>query len=111
MSKPFERLVDLLGTSMSNPALRLLLNELEEEPNVHDTKYMQTYMFLKHGLYIILDKRQDQIKSLFVHISTVAEEEGNVVSFSEDLPFGISADDNRDAVKEKMGVSRQTQKI
>lgn len=111
MNNLFERLVNLLGTPIDNPAFQEFLKDCGEEPDLIELKTMKDYSFSKLGLNIDMDKMQNQIKSIFLHLNTVAVQGGEIEPFAQSLPFSISLDDSRDAVKDKIGVKRKARKI
>ncbi len=111
MDSLLERLIGLLGASIGCPSFEAFLEEYNESPLTHETKRFHTYNFQKSGFNIMTDKRQDQIKMLFIELNTAGVRSGQVAPFSETLPFGILPDDDRETVKEKVGVERISQKM
>ena len=111
MTDLFQRLVNLLGTPINNPDFQEFLNDCGEKPDLIELKTMKDYSFSKLGLNIDMDKIQNQIKSIFFHLNTVAVRGGEIEPFAQSLPFGISPDDSRDVVKKKIGVKQKARKI
>ncbi len=111
MTDLFQRLVNLLGTPIDNPAFQEFLKDCGEKPDLIELKTMKDYSFSKLGLNIDMEKTQNQIKSIFLHLNTVAVQGGEIEPFAQSLPFGIEPDDSRDVVEKKIGVKRKARKI
>lgn len=112
MKDPLKSLTDILGKPVDDPCFGRFAQELGETPQLFfDSKSMREFSFKNSGIYVSMDKAQNQIKSVFFHLSTALVEAGDIASYKGNLPNGITAQDSRASVKKKLGIQPRSQRI
>jgi len=112
MKDPFKSLTDMLGKPVDDPGFDRFVQELGESPEIfYDSKSMQELSFKDSGIYVSMDKRQNQIKSVFFHLSTALTEAGEMAPYQGSLPNGITAQDSKAVVTKKLGIQPRSQRI
>jgi hypothetical protein len=112
MEHMYERLIEMLGKQQDDPYFECFVQELGEKPQMLiDKKSMREYSFPRSGFYVSMDKRQDQIKSIFFHLSTAAVASGSIEAYSGNLPAGIGRHDDRLTVRKKLAKKPRSERI
>lgn len=112
MEDLLKRLTDMLGKQLDDPCFDRFVQELGETPEIlYDSKSMREFSFKDSGIYVTMDKRQNQIKSVFLHLSTAGVEAGSIAPYKGNLPSGITPEDNRATVKKKLATKPRSQRI
>jgi hypothetical protein len=102
----------MLGKPTSDPCLEQFMGDLGEKGKLlSDSKSMSDYFFPDSGLDFHIDKRQDQIKSIFFHLSTAMVEAGNMASYKGSLPAGITVNDDRFSIRKKLNQKPKLKRI
>ena len=105
MDNLYERLVGMLGKPSNDPCLEQFIRDVGVEPKLlFDWKSRRQYDFNSIGVWISIDKRQDQIKTVKFHFHTASVAEGSVAEYEGSLPAGIQPTDTRDTIIQKIGM-------
>jgi len=112
MEDLYERLIDMLGKSESDTCFDRFVRDLGETPVLLiDRKSLRHYEFPGAGLSVSIDKEQDQIKSVFLHLSTAGVEAGRIARYGGNLPAGIVPNDARATVRKKLALTPHSERI
>lgn len=102
----------MLGKPVDDPCFDRFAQELGEIPVILlDSKSMREFMFKNSGINVSMDKRQNQIKSVFLHFSTALVDAGDMAPYCGTLPNGITARDSKAAVSKKLGTKARSKRI
>lgn len=100
----YDRLVSLLGKPPDESTRQCLMDILGgANQSVHQTKNREHVTVTDLGVMVMIDKRQQQVKSLHFHLATAMVDAGNAKQFPGTLMRGISAGDTPDDVHRKVG--------
>lgn len=105
MDSCYERLIELLGKSPDDPRFDQFVQDIDETPQLLiDRKNVRQYSFRENGIFIRIDKLQNQIKSVSLHLLSAMVESGASNRYSGNLPAGITPNDKRSLVTKKLAL-------
>lgn len=106
----YELLLDELRKGPRDNTVEKLIDEVSEEPAIQSTGTQTSYCFRRHGFMLSYDESTKRIWTVFIYLNVPkvwADIHQGFETFSDYLPAGITAIDNRDTVRTKLGADHQ----
>lgn len=102
MQHCFNRIIELLGKSESDPTVAEFLSDAREIPRlIANRDHLSVRSFAKLGFTLTSGKRG--FTSACLHLAPRANVSDSVRSFSAELPFGIKCGDHRKDIELRIG--------
>lgn len=110
----YDRIVELLGKRLDDPAFTQLAHDLSDEPHPmlrNEHKYVQDYLFRKSGFQVSYNKMIDAFYHAFFHHGSEMARSGYVSAYQGRLPAGIKFGEQPAEVAAKLGLKPSWSKM